>query len=276
MEEKALRSRKFINFLTYLIIPFAIVWMEVALHIRMQTELQFAPIYIVFSISVGLFLSILPCILRGKWEKGVRIFILFLVWLIFAAESIGYLILQTYYPASALGTAAENRLYDYIDIIKTTVLAELPYLLLLMIPAVLGCIMPARRFVYDDNKRNMGRKSSDLRWERRRILAALAIVLILAVGTHIFGRWFITLDWGGGDFTPATLYNMDENLDLQVERIGLLTMLRLDILHQAFPSTVAVPDIWCSFFVLIKDEPILFTPSIYAKSSGTTIKPGIS
>jgi len=216
--------------------------MEVGLHLRMQTEMQYAPIYCAFAVSAGLALGLLPSMLLGRWEKGFRIAGLFLVWLVFAAESIAYLILQSYYPISALGTAAENRLYDYIDIIKITVLQEKWYLLIMLVPCILGCLIPPRRMDWDNRKKSMGRKSSDVKSDRRRRTAGVAAVVILAVLFHFAGIAIMNMDWGEGEMIPSKLYEKDENLDIQVERLGLVTMLRLDVIHQLFPSTVAMPD----------------------------------
>ena len=226
-----------------MIIPLAAVWSEIAIHFRMQTELQFCPLYIVFALSAGFFFSLIHAVMNGKAEKTVRIITLFLIWLIFAAESVGYLILQEYYPASSLGTAAENRLYDYLDIIVSTVKQEIVYLIILFIPFIIGCVLPARDLISPKSKKSgKKRKSADGLKAGKRIVA-LICALILMFGFHYLGKWMLNLNWGGGDLTPEKLYYMDENLELQEERLGLLTMLRLDIIHTLFPDTVAVPDI---------------------------------
>ena len=245
-----MKRSRFNNLITYLIIPLAAVWSELAIHIRMKTELQFSPLYIVFGLSAGLFFSILQSLLNRKAEKTVRIITLFLLWLIFAAESVGYMILQAYYPVSSLGTAAENRLYDYMDIILATIRDELVYLLILLVPFVLGCLIPARDLINESNNRFKGKKNKQPGKATGKKLTALILTVLLVFGFHYLGKWMITLDWGGGDLTPEKLYYMDENLELQEERLGLLTMLRLDILHMLFPDTVAVPDI-----SIIPEEP---------------------
>ncbi len=231
------------NLLSYMIIPLAAVWSEIAIHFRMQTELQFCPLYIVFALSAGFFFSLIHAVLNGKAEKTVRIITLFLIWLIFAAESVGYLILQEYYPASSLGTAAENRLYDYLDIIVSTVKQEIVYLIILFIPFIIGCVLPARDLISPKSKKSGKKRNSADGLKAGKRIVALICALILMFGFHYLGKWMLNLDWGGGDLTPEKLYYMDENLELQEERLGLLTMLRLDIIHTLFPDTVAVPDI---------------------------------
>ena len=230
------------NLITYLIMPIAIIWMEMALHVRMKTELFFCPIYIAFSVSFGLVFSFILSLLSDRAEKTVRIIMLALLWLVFAAESVGYLILQSYYPPTTLGTAAENRLYDYIDIIKTTVMDNALYLALLLVPVVIGAVLPARRSRKVSDSISSGEEISG---HRRRILMrmiAAVVIIAMAFAFHFAGLYLTGLEWGGGDMTPYKLYHMDENLDLQVERLGLMTMIRLDIYHKLFPDTVMGPD----------------------------------
>ena len=236
------RSR-FHNFITYMIIPAAIVWMEMALHIRMKTELFFCPIYIAFGISFGLIFSLILSLIGNKAEKTVRMIMLVILWLIFAAESVGYLILQSYYPPTTLGTAAENRLYDYIDIIKTTVMGNALYLALLFVPVVFGAVVPARGIPDRESWKSSDKNIPESRYRRRWKILVSAIILVLVFAFHFAGLLLTGLDWGGGDMTPAKLYRMDENLDLQVERLGLMTMIRLDIYHKLFPDSVMLPDI---------------------------------
>ena len=226
-----------------MISPLAAVWSEIAIHFRMQTEPQFYPLYIVFALSAGFFFSLIHAVLNRKAEKTVRIITLFLIWLIFAAESVGYMILQEYYPASSLGTAAENRLYDYLDIIVSTVKQETVYLLILIVPFIVGCVLPARDLISPKSKKSGKKRNSADGLNTGKRIVALICALLFMFGFHYLGKWMLNLDWGGGDLTPEKLYYMDENLELQEERLGLLTMLRLDIIHTLFPDTVAVPDI---------------------------------
>lgn len=238
-----LDKRTLNNSLTYLIFPFAVVWFELLLHLKIRAEMEFSPIYIVFSVSAGLLLGLIPSLLRGKAEKIVRVTLLFLLWLVFAAESVGYYILQTFYPVSALGTAAENRLYDYIDVILITIRKNFLYLVMLLLPVLAGVLIPAKSSeitVYQGKKKTVvsERKYSTL----FRVLTAVLIVLLVFV-FHYTGILITRMNWGEGDMAPSRLYNLDEYFDIQVERLGLLTMLRLDVTHQLFPSTVAAPDI---------------------------------
>ncbi len=229
--------------LTYVIIPFAIIWMEMVLHIRMKTELFLSPIYIAFAASFGLVITFILSLFGDKADKTLRIIMLVILWLIFSAESVAYLILQSYYPPTTLGTAAENRLYDYIDIIKTTVADNAIYLALLFVPALLGILIPGRYRKETSEKKVFGRETVIARYRRRQKALVLVTVLVLAFAFHFAGLMLTKLEWGVGDMTPDKLYHMDENLDLQVERLGLMTMIRLDVYHKLFPGSVMVPDI---------------------------------
>ena len=230
------------NIIYSLFFPAAIVWMELLLHIKIRTELVYSPIYIAFSVSVGLLAGLLPALIKGPAEKKVRTVMLFLLWLIFAAESVAYYILQTFYPPSALGTAAENRLYDYLNIIISTIFKNFIYLILLMLPAIASIFVPARDGSGTKGKRKEdGEEKGSDNTSGSAVLTAM-VMIFLAIYTHCFGLWLTQRDWGTtGDMEPGKLYLMDENLDLQVERLGLLTMIRLDVYHGLFPATVIAP-----------------------------------
>ncbi len=52
---------------------------------------------------------------------------------------------------------------------------------------------------------------------------------------HLLGLAVVHAPWPG-DLTPAKLYRSDTNFDDQVEQLGLVTMLRLDVKHMLFPA----------------------------------------
>ena len=235
---------KKIKMLDFILFPAAFIWMELLLHIKIRSELIYSPIYTVFSVSAGLIAGILPSIFTGTARKRVRVILLVLLWLVFGAESVAYYILQTFFPASALGTAAENRLYDYLGIIITTILKNFGYLLLLFLPVLIGILIPAGNRAGDNSD------EADINTERRKRKPSLAavsvtvmITLLISLFVHCFGLWVTQREWGGGEMAPAKLYCSDENLDIQVERLGLITMLRLDVYHKLFPSSVSAPSL---------------------------------
>ena len=200
-----------------LLFPALLIYLELVLHIYMGTSLAYAPVYIVFSFAAGFFFSAFTLAWPPKVNGIVSKILAVVVSVIYGAEIIAKTILQTYYGPSALKLAAGNRLGDYADVIVSTVVRSIPILLLLLLPAILLCIFGAGFPGFD-------------RFDVRFATLVLGGCIIF----HILGIGVTLLPWKG-DLTPASLYKVDTNMDDQVEQLGLLTMLRLDVKHMIFP-----------------------------------------
>ncbi len=203
--------------LRVLFFPILLLYLELVLHIYMKTNLSYLPIYLVFSLAAGFLFSAITLPFRRRLN-GILVKVLAIFFpLIFSIEIIAKIILQSYYPFSTIGTAAGNRLTDYLGVIIPTVLSNIPLLLALFLPTILLFLF-GRRF--------MGYERFDVRFA--------GLVLAAAIIFHVVGLGVIHLPWSG-DITPKQLYQVDTNINDQVEQLGLWTMLRLDLKHIVFP-----------------------------------------
>lgn len=199
------------KFLPAAVLPLVFLWLELTLHLFDKTGLHYALIYGLFGLSAGAVLAALTGLFSEKTGRILSMIAAWLVTVIYGAEFIAKEILQTYYPASILGTAADNKLYQFIGIILQVLIRDLPALLVMLIPAVLLTVYRKKINV------NIGRRSS-------------CILLAAAAGLHLLGIASLSLPWAG-DLVPSKLYRMDINYNEQVEQLGLYSMLRLDIKH---------------------------------------------
>ncbi len=200
-----------------LLFPALLLYLELALHIYMKMSLAYTPVYLVFSLAGGFFLSALALPWR-RLGNGLAAKILAVVLsVIYVAEMIAKTILQTYYGPSSLKVAAGNRLTDYAEVIISTVLSKLPIILVFLLPSILLIIFGTRL---------LGFERLDIRFA--------GLVVGACVVFHIVGLGVLHLPWKG-DLTPAGLYKVDTNIDDQVEQLGLFTMLRLDVKHMIVP-----------------------------------------
>ena len=183
----------------------------------MKMSLAYVPVYLVFSLAGGLFLSALALPWRRLPNSLVAKILAVLLSVIYVVEMIARTILQTYYGLSSLKTAAGNKLTDYADVIISTVLSRLPIILVFLLPSILLCIFGTRL---------LGFERLDVRFA--------GLVVIACVVFHVVGLGVLHLPWKG-DLTPSRLYKVDTNIDDQVEQLGLFTMLRLDAKHMIFP-----------------------------------------
>lgn len=201
-----------------LYLPLLLVYLEVVLHLATGNAMTYFPIYLFFSLSAGSLLALLPILLPQRAGRILTVLLSFLLTLLFAAELIAKHTLQAYYPLSTLETAAGNRLSDYAGVILPAIAAALPLLLLFFLPTLL--LWPLFRWGLAQGQ------------PPRR---GAAIFAAAAVAFHLLGLAVVHAPWPG-DLTPAKLYRSDTNFDDQVEQLGLVTMLRLDVKHMLFPA----------------------------------------
>lgn len=201
-----------------LYLPLLLVYLEVVLHLATGNAMTYFPIYLLFSLSAGSLLALLPILLPQRAGRILTVLLSFLLTLLFAAELIAKHTLQAYYPLSTLETAAGNRLSDYAGVILPAIGAALPLLLVFFLPTLL--LWPLFRW---------GLAQGQPPRRGAAIFAAAAVVF------HLLGLAVVHAPWPG-DLTPAKLYRSDTNFDDQVEQLGLVTMLRLDVKHMLFPA----------------------------------------
>lgn len=201
-----------------LYLPLLLVYLEVVLHLATGNAMTYFPIYLLFSLSAGSLLALLPILLPPLAGRILTVLLSFLLTMLFAAELIAKHTLQAYYPLSTLETAAGNRLSDYAGVILPAIAAALPLLLLFFLPTLL--LWPLFRWGLAQGQ------------PPRR---GAAIFAAAAVAFHLLGLAVVHAPWPG-DLTPAKLYRSDTNFDDQVEQLGLVTMLRLDVKHMLFPA----------------------------------------
>ena len=201
-----------------LYLPLLLIYLEVVLHLATGNAMTYFPIYLLFSLSAGSLLALLPILLPPLAGRILTVLLSFLLTLLFAAELIAKHTLQAYYPLSTLETAAGNRLSDYAGVILPAIAAALPLLLLFFLPTLL--LWPLFRWGLAQGQ------------PPRR---GAAIFAAAAVAFHLLGLAVVHAPWPG-DLTPAKLYRSDTNFDDQVEQLGLVTMLRLDVKHMLFPA----------------------------------------
>ncbi len=204
--------------------PCLLVYLEAVLHLYMGCSLLYLPVYLAFSLSAGCLVSLAVTLFPRGVNQVVCVVLTLLFCLVFGAELIAKKILQSYYPLSTLGLAAGNRLTDYTSVVLSALWTHLPILLVLFLPLILLLIFGRKLFGFAPLPRRFS-----------------GLLLAGAVAFHLLGLAVVHLPWQG-DLTPRQLYYMDTNMDDQVEQLGLITMLRLDVKHMIVPARLALDD----------------------------------
>ena len=205
--------------------PIMFVYLEVAFHLYMGMNLKYFPIYLFFGISAGCVCTLLIINFKERVNRIICYIVTVLVSILFCAEIICKKVLAQYYQIfSTAGTAANNNLTDYMDAIIEGILKNLLGLLLMLLPVIF--IFTAGRMFFRFKRKYIGMSG---------------IVLGLAIVTHLLGLLMVQLPWKG-DLAPKELYASDTNVDDQVEQLGMVNMLRLDVKHTLFGTGSKIGD----------------------------------
>ncbi len=127
-----------------LLFPVLILYLELVLHIYMGNHLSYIPVYLVFSIAGGLFCGAFTLPWHRRANGIVTRVLAVVISLVYIVEIMAKKILQSYYPLSTIGTAANNRLTDYAEVVGSAVLSAIPVIIIVLLPCVLLCIFGGR------------------------------------------------------------------------------------------------------------------------------------
>jgi len=210
--------------------PLMIIYLEFVFHLIMDKGLsKYTFIYILFAIPAGLLFSFLTLWFNETANKIITYVLTVLICLLFAAEYVIVIIFQLYTPIFSMFDMAGQIAGEgnFVIIAVETVLQRFFVILLFFVPTV---------FIF-----TIGRKFFEF---RKRKLAFNGFVLGCAVALHVLALTVIKLPWGTGMgvYTPKELYNMDTAISEQVNKLGVFTMLRLDLKYMLFPVDPVVSD----------------------------------
>ncbi|MBR3296670.1 MAG: sulfatase-like hydrolase/transferase [Firmicutes bacterium] len=229
-----------------LFFPALFVWCELVLHIADGADFKYCIIYILFGLSAGFVLDLVPALVHGKAARVSADVLGALIPLAYCIEFIAKVILQTYYPLSTLGTAADNKLYQFIGIIITKTLQSIPVILLMFLPVLAELVFTAKGGKLFGKLKD-GRLKSFLNYlihkdDEDMPRKAAALLIAAAAVCHLAGLAAVyALPWAD-DVTPRQLYESDTDFNYQVEQLGLYNFLRLDVRHMIVPAKTEETD----------------------------------
>ena len=229
-----MKSRKRLIRIWRLSIPFFFVWLELVFHLYMRLDMIYAPVFLLFAFAAGMLctgvLFLLP-------ERAARITGAVLVTglsLLFTVECICKDILQQYYQIFSAAEDCGGKSSDRLCAGGGSVVGkEYPRNSSdvrdsggdIRSGACIYGPVPGKKKKQKSRAQTVRRQTAFVRGGAFIVFGAL--VYVLALGTVFILPW-------KGDFTPDRLYQSDTNADDQVEQLGLITMLRLDVKHSLF------------------------------------------
>lgn len=203
--------------------PFLFVYLETVLHVHMALEGRTFLIWWLFGIAAGAVCTVLTAPFSKKVNTVTARVLAFGISLVYIVEMFCKKILQSYYAFSILKVAAENRMDSYFGVVVTTVLKNIPMILIFFLPAILLLIFGKEYMHFGKLK-----------------LPFAGLLAVCALTVHLLALLVVYLPWKG-DVTPKMLYKTDTNIEDKVEQLGLWTMLRLDLKYTINPPD-EVPD----------------------------------
>lgn len=203
--------------------PFLFIYLETVLHLHMALEGRTFLIWWLFGIAAGGLCTVLTAPFSRKVNTIISRVLAFGVSLVYIIEMFCKKILQSYYAFSILKVAAENRMDSYLAVVVSTVLKNIPMILVFFLPAIL-------LLIFGEEYMRFGRLK----------LPFAGLLAIATLGVHLIALLFVYLPWKG-DVTPKMLYKTDVNIEDKVEQLGLWTMLRLDLKY-TFNPPEEIPD----------------------------------
>ncbi|NTV77599.1 MAG: sulfatase-like hydrolase/transferase [Clostridiales bacterium] len=208
--------------LKLLFIPVSFIFLEITFHIYIHMQPDYLLVILPFAISMGFFFTFLTGFFTKRLHHILVCILTGLMSIVFCVELICRAVLKQYYQLfSVMSTAANNRLTDYKDAVLEGMLNNSIGILALLLPVIIVLIF--------------GKKLKLTGGERSR--AQIISSFLLAVAFHFVGVLVVYGPWTG-DFTPKILYDTDTYVEDQVEQLGVITMLRLDLKHSLF----GIPD----------------------------------
>lgn len=205
------------------LIVYLLIYLAVVFHLYMRLNFSFIGLVLLSALAAGLLASAVFFLLPERVSRHVELAAVILISLVYLGECLFKVILQQFYPIlSGLDTAAGNHLTDYKAAVIQACEENIPGILLLF-------VLPVAVIIWD---LIFYGKTTEFHFKRRKRVAVLC--LVFAIICHVVMRAFVAFYPWEGDFTPKDLYGTDLYTDEQVEKLGLLNMLRLDVVHSIF------------------------------------------
>ncbi len=200
----------------YLYFTLSVIWLELIFHIRffdgMSVEFIHAAL---FSVCLSMFPAVICSVLPKKAAKITTIVFSVLIFLLFAVQAVYYEVFKTFLILFSVG-AGTGQVLEFWKIILEAIGAQWLTLLLCVVPLLFLCIL--------------GRKI--INFDRLNILRPVIAVMV-AVLLHIL--LLATLRVYGTDLNdPYYLYNEEFIPNTSMEKLGLMTTMRLDLKNLLF------------------------------------------
>lgn len=204
----------------FIFFPIMFLYQEIVFHVWMGIMDRHFLIYTLFAIAFGLGVALLTVWGNKKVNRIIAIILSAFGAILFSAEMVCKTVLATYYQfLSSMDTAGQVADTNYLLSIIQGVFKNIIGILLMFLPMIL--LIAIGKKIFDFDKKN---------------IKLNAIIFSFAVLFHCMALLSMNLPIysSDDDLAPKKLYGGDQMVEDQVQRLGVLTMLRLDVKHSIF------------------------------------------
>ncbi len=170
---------------------------------------------LIFTLPFALFGTILTKMFPNKVNKVLLFILTFILCIYYEVQFVFYILFSVPFSFATIGLA--DQAFDFVNVIKDTLLANFGIIITLLIPFIVLCII--------NKKINTDRST-------KMSLVSIPLLIIVYLST------FLVLEIKDGNqvSNKKLYYNQDAPIE-QIERFGILTYQRIDIRRQLFGFT---------------------------------------
>ena len=204
----------------YLYFALSVIWLELMFHIRFFGGMNVEFIHaVLFSVCLAMIPASICSVLPKKAAKIMAIVFSAFIFLLFAVQAVYYEVFKTFLILFSVG-AGTGQVLEFWKIILEAIKTQGPTLLLYSFPLLFLCIVGLRQ------------RWQIIRFGRLNIWHTVAAVFSTII-LHII--LLATLRVYGTDLnTPYYLYNEEFIPNISMEKLGLMTTMRLDLKNFLF------------------------------------------
>lgn len=214
MDMRKLENERILKVIQYLFFPISIFYLEMVLIFYCYGSfLSWGTLYILlFSFTIGGICLILSSVWNGRTNRVVAILLMLIITLIFSAQAVYFTIFKTF-TSMFSATKAGEVISEFWDQALLGIGRTAIPLLFLFVPLILLIVF--RRKVVA---------------EKRPTVKTLVSVFLLAAAMQFAGMASIRMNTAGV-MSYKYVYYDSFAIDLSVPRFGMLTTMRLDLIH---------------------------------------------
>ena len=210
-------TEKFSQFSLFLYFALSVIYMELVFHIRFFDKITAEILLtLLFPVCIAMIPAAICAILPEKISKVMAIIFSMFILVLFGVQAVYCQVFKTFFAFSLVSEA--GNVGQFHDMIFKAIADQWLTLLLLFVPLLYLCIFGRKQLSF-----------GIIEWQ----ISLVSIVFAILLHISLLGVMRL---YGTEYYSPYDLYHNDLVLDFSVEKLGILTTMRLDLKKLLFGS----------------------------------------